>query len=233
MAAVIKILLMGWAAARRGVKAVGVLLAVYAAYLVIGLWPTNRDYTPPAGGVVVYVTSSPVHTDIVVPLTHDAWDWREWFSDEDFTAEQIRATHIAIGWGDRGFYLDTPTWADLKVSTALRAMFLPSGSVMHVWRVNDPAGADGFVQVKLDREQYRRLCESMTHSLALDTNGRPQPLAGEAYSSYDAFYQAVGSYHCFNTCNSWAGRRLKQAGAPAPLFTPLPHQPGMYLPGND
>ena len=38
--------------------------------------------------------------------------------------------YVAIGWGDRGFYVDTPTWADLKLSTLCNALFVPSESVL-------------------------------------------------------------------------------------------------------
>lgn len=39
--------------------------------------------------------------------------------------------YIAFGWGDKGFYLDTPTWADLKFSTAFKAAFWMGQSAMH------------------------------------------------------------------------------------------------------
>ena len=42
------------------------------------------------------------------------------------------ARYVAFGWGDRGFYLETPTWDDLKYSTVLKALFWHSPAVMHV-----------------------------------------------------------------------------------------------------
>jgi hypothetical protein len=39
--------------------------------------------------------------------------------------------YLAFGWGDKGFYLNTPEWADLKVSTALNAAFGLSSSAIH------------------------------------------------------------------------------------------------------
>ena len=83
------------------------------------------------------------------------------------------ATHYAIGWGDRGFYLETPTWADLKASTALAAMFWPSGTVVHVTARREPAPSDQATRVVLTGEQYRVLCDAVAESFA--GGGAPQP----------------------------------------------------------
>ena len=35
------------------------------------------------------------------------------------------------------------------------------------------------------------------------------------------FYEAVGPYSAFYTCNSWTGRALREAGVKTGLWTPL------------
>jgi hypothetical protein len=55
-------------------------------------------------------------------------------------------------------------------------------------------------------------------------------IAGYAYGSTDAFFEADGSYHLLNTCNSWVGRGLRKAGIKVPWMSLLPHTPTLYFP---
>ncbi|TWT85339.1 hypothetical protein Pla123a_01460 [Posidoniimonas polymericola] len=209
----------------RGVLAVVGFVAFYALFLLVGLIQVNRGYAPPADGIEVFVQSDAVHTDLILPIQNGQWDWSELLPAADFPEEPAWATHYAIGWGDRGFYLDTPTWADLKASTAVVAMFWPSRTVMHVSACTAPGREQTSARVVLTPEQYRTLCESIADSFAGDHTEQ----IDFSYGRYDAFYQATGAYHCFYTCNSWAGAKLRAAGVATPLFTPLPGQVGMYL----
>jgi uncharacterized protein (TIGR02117 family) len=67
-------------------------------------------------------------------------------------------------------------------------------------------------------------------SFRRDEDGRFQLIDGAAYGSNDAFYEAHGAYHAFNTCNCWVGRGLKAAGVRTGWFTPLPKTVSLYLP---
>ena len=49
---------------------------------------------------------------------------------------------ISIGWGDKGFYLDTPTWAELKLSTALIAGFGLGNAALHITYYDEIAEDD-------------------------------------------------------------------------------------------
>jgi hypothetical protein len=58
-------------------------------------------------------------------------------------------------------------------------------------------------------------------------------IPGIAYSNDDAFFLAHGTYHLLNTCNSWVGRGLRQAGVKVGQFTPLPKTVFFHLPEPD
>jgi len=47
------------------------------------------------------------------------------------------------------------------------------------------------------------------------------PLAGLGYRDDDLFYQANGSYSFIQTCNTWLGTGLRQAGIKISYWTPL------------
>lgn len=214
---------------RRGARGVLLLVLGYGVFLLVGLFPINWDFTPAPDGVKIYVLSSLVHADIVVPIDHELCDWRTLFPREDFKADTSWATHVAIGWGDRGFYLETPRWEDLRPSTTLNAMFLPSYSVVHASCLTSPEQKPSAVAISVSRIQYAQLCRSLQESLAGNAQGVPIPIAGASYGNYDAFYEARGWYHCFSTCNSWVGRQLASAEVTTPLWTPLPGEPCLYL----
>jgi hypothetical protein len=46
------------------------------------------------------------------------------------------------------------------------------------------------------------------------------------YGKTDAFYEAIGSYSLFHTCNSWTNNALKISGQKACLWTPA--QSGIF-----
>ena len=75
------------------------------------------------GDVYIYVQSNGIHTDLCLPVKTNLMDWNEFIAPEPY-GHSGQYDFISIGWGDKGFFLDTPTWAELKVSTALNAAFL-------------------------------------------------------------------------------------------------------------
>lgn len=104
-----------------------VLLVLFAlAGLYIGvagalmLWPVHAEQRAsrfaqqPA--IEAFVLTNGAHTDLVFPIRSAAIDWSDVFPQTDAIAVPSDAEFIAIGWGDREFYLHTPTWADLTVS---------------------------------------------------------------------------------------------------------------------
>lgn len=108
-----------------------ILLAIYGLIALLGYIPVNNDFEPAAEGVEIFVTSSSVHADIIVPIEVGDVNWRKRLPADSFSGDTSRATHAVLGWGDKGFYIETPTWGDLKVSTAANALLWPSGCCLH------------------------------------------------------------------------------------------------------
>lgn len=73
--------------------------------------------------IPIYILSNGVHTDIVVPIKNEIKDWRNEIQFNQTQSKDSLMNFIAFGWGDKGFYLDTPEWSDLKASTACKAAF--------------------------------------------------------------------------------------------------------------
>ena len=199
---------------------VGLLLLYLALAVVLGLITTNSDWKQAESGRRVYVITNGVHTSFILPRGAGDDNWLRFVPFEK--ASNANCPYIEFGWGDRGFYLETPQWSDLKVSTALEAVFLPSSTVMHVdyWEWEPPV-KDHIRRLVLDDEEYGRLVDFIKESFALDSSEKVQRIPDAGYHDRDAFFQAKGSYSLFYTCNDWTNAGLKEAGVKTAIWSPF------------
>jgi uncharacterized protein (TIGR02117 family) len=197
------------------------LVGYFGAAWTLGSIPVNRGFVPAPDGIEVTVWSNGVHTDLVVPVTHEVMDWRPWFPASDFGQAPAQPSHVAFGWGDRGFFLNVPEWKDLTFKVAFNALVLDGEAAMHVTLLDGPPRGPRTRRVRITEEQYRTLAAHLKNSFALDTAGRPQHIAAPGYFEQDAFYEATGSYGPIATCNAWTGSALRKAGIRTGVWTPF------------
>ena len=209
------------------------LILLYPVINLIGLIPVNNGFQSSPEGVEVFVISNAVHADLVMPIRHETIDWRERFPAECFVGNTDVATHVAIGWGDKGFFLETPTWADLKFSTAAHALLWPSESCMHVVLTGKQYMGEDARSIVMSTDEYQRLVDFIQESFRVDDSGANIQIEGYSYAKNDAFFEAFGSYSCVNTCNTWVGRAMQSAGIRTPWLTHLPKTVFLYLPQDE
>jgi uncharacterized protein (TIGR02117 family) len=172
--------------------------------------------------IAIYIITNGVHTDIVMPIYHPSKDWNKIVHFTDTKGKDSSAAYIAMGWGDKGFYLHTPTWADLTFSVAFKAMFGLSSSAIHVTFHKDIHENQYCKKIYLNSHQYSQLIAYITKSLELDSSKQAILIKTDAvYGDHDAFYEANGQYSLFHTCNTWANNGLKSCGQKAALWTPF------------
>lgn len=196
------------------------LVMVYLlAVVLLPLIPVNKEKQQPTDQITAYILTNGVHTDIVVPVKSEAIDWSSFIPFSD-TKSKKEYDYIAFGWGDKGFYLDTPEWKDLKFSTAFNAAFWLGDSAMHVTFYDKITVGEDCKKVFLSLEEYQNLIVYIKNSFDLDQNSKVELVKTDAvYGERDAFYEAKGSYSLFFTCNTWAASALKAANKKAPLWT--------------
>lgn len=159
----------------------------------------------------IFIKSNGVHTDIVLPIKSDIINWSELFPFENTLSKSTNFSYVGIGWGDKGFYLDTPTWSELKVSTALIAGTGLGNAALHITYYKDILEDDLTYSMKIDENQYKSIILSVKKSLQW-LNEKPIYINTTAqYGQNDAFYEAIGSYSIFHTCNTWTNNVLKNA----------------------
>jgi len=212
-------------AARWGIVGLFLLFAVYgAAGMVGGAIPSNAGWRAPESGVRIYVESNGIHTGLVLPVTAEGVDWRDLLKPEDLRDPRYAGySHVLIGWGERTFYLETPTWADVRLKTVAAAAIGSDRTVMHVDHVPEPridAGDGDIRAITLRPEEYRRLAEFVHKSFK--NEGGERPVHHYGYDVYDSFYDARGHYSAITTCNAWTGDALRHAGVRVGAWTPFP-----------
>lgn len=192
-------------------------------YLVIGfgLSKITVHHEPDAPEeMAIYILTNGVHTDIVMPVKTEYIDWSEKIAYRHTKTANNSHSYIAMGWGDKGFYLKTPTWGDLKFSVAFKAATGLSTTAMHTTYYRTMTQSESCKRIMISRAQYQKLVRHISNSFQQGPNGQFIPIDTNAnYGDTDAFYEARGSYSMLTTCNTWANNSLKAIGAKACLWT--------------
>uniref|UniRef100_UPI0039A66A92 DUF2459 domain-containing protein n=1 Tax=Ornithobacterium rhinotracheale TaxID=28251 RepID=UPI0039A66A92 len=130
--------------------------------------------------------------------------------------------YVAIGWGDKGFYMEIPIWSDLTLSVAARAAFGIGGTAMHTTYYKNivPDGKET-IEVKISQAEYKKLVDKIVNSFQLQNGKSIQIKTDATYDIDDAFYEAKGKYSIFYTCNTWVNQVLKEVGLPSCLWAVL------------
>ena len=170
--------------------------------------------------MTIYVLTNGVHTDIVMPVKTPQIDWSKEIKYNNTVSADSTFTWIAVGWGDKTFYMETPEWSDLKASVALKAASGLSASAIHATFYRELEESEDCIRLEISEEQYARLIDYVSDSFDKDEDGHFIHIPNNAnYGNSDTFYEAKGSLSIFNTCNTWTNSALKSAGQKACLWT--------------
>jgi len=190
--------------------------------LLLGIIPVNKDFEHTPGGIEIFVGTNGVHTDILMPVYNELHDWSAVVPFRHFPPEVTTYDYVSMGWGDKGFYINTPTWAHLTVGTALNALFLASEAAMHVTYLPfAPRESEHYVRLLVSESQYEQLINYIVPYFEIGDDGEVILIPEAHYSFNDNFYEAHDKYHLFNTSNNWTNRILKRTGIRAAVWSPL------------
>ena len=190
--------------------------------------PRNGEWRETDEGIEILVGSNGVHTELVMPTVTAEKDWRPDFPAADLPLARPDATHVAVSWGEREVFLNTPTWWDLSPMTVLRIVGVGGEGLLHVSHYVRPAPSDDFRPLRLTPDEYRRLVAAVERSLPQDER--------ESYPGYgpqDVFYEAPGEYTATNTCNQWTSDMLAAAGVRTGWWTPFAGGVMKWVPSPD
>ncbi|HTE00230.1 MAG TPA: TIGR02117 family protein [Mucilaginibacter sp.] len=189
------------------------------AALLLPLFTVNAKPTI-GNDVAIYIETNGDHTDIVVPVKNQMKDWHTEISYQNTISRDTTCNYVAIGWGDKGFYLNTPTWSQLKFSVAFKAAFGLSTSAIHATFCHNLSESADCKKIMISNAQYDKLVTYIDSTFKRDIQGNVVNIKTNAnYDKEDAFYDAKGKYNLFYTCNTWANGALKACGQKACLWT--------------
>ncbi len=153
----------------------------------------------------VYVVSHGWHAGLIVPgreVNHAV---------PDLAARFGEVAWYEVGWGDKGFYQSQ----EITTGLTLQAMLWSEGAVMHVVAI--PASPlkyfprEEMIGTCLTDDEFESLTQFIANSFERDGAGGAISLRPGIYGN-SQFYDGVGRYALFNTCNKWTAKALRSAG---------------------
>ncbi len=184
--------------------------------------PVNEKFKPPLTGIELHLSTNGMHTDFILPAKNEVFDWTSIIEDTNFELGITKNTYLGIGWGDKAVHLDIGTWSELTIKMGLATLFLPTPTILHITAYNQlPFATMNVKKTLISETQYLQLCQYIIGYFKVGTRQKAQLIEDVGYTPNDIFYQAVGKYHAFATCNTWVNKGLKKSGVRAPLWSPL------------
>ncbi|ANK86932.1 urease-associated protein [Rhizobium sp. N1314] len=181
--------------------------------------PVKASSAAPAHRVLLL--SGPIHTDIAIPLDAETRAAFSFLDDPDFPLDHPNAEWLVVGWGGRAFYLETPTWAELKPLPVLRALTIDR-SVLHVDLAGHIAEPQPDVTAfDIGGDELARLRQFIADSFVRNA-GEIAPIPDAGYGEIDRFFEAKGYFNTLFGCNTWTAAALRSAGLRTGLWNPLP-----------
>ena len=191
-----------------------ILVFVYLGLgIALSIFPTSPKKISCEEQEQIYLLSNGVHVDLVLPKS----------ILDNATLRQLkipgRADYVSFGWGDKGFYLNTPTWSELQFGVTAKAIFIPSETVIHVDHYTQKSGK--WQSVELCESQYGVLVDYILNSFDKDEEGKFLLLDYPGYNETDKFYAGLGKYYFMKTCNNWTNKGMKQSKVKTALWSPF------------
>lgn len=189
------------------------------------LWPAAMAGQ---GSRHILVLRNPIHTDIAIPIDDHVRERFRFLADAGVPTDNAQVRYLVFGWGGRAFYLQTPTWSQLKAVPVIKALTLDA-AVMHV----DVAAAiaephPDIAGFDISEADFAALLDYIEASFQRGVNG-PVAIENAGYSSFDRFYEANGRFNALVGCNTWTAAALRAAGLRTGWWNPLPVSLGLSM----
>lgn len=172
----------------------------------------------------VFLMKSGIHVDFLLPISNEFKDWQEEFPISNTRSKDSTYKKIAIGWGSKDFYMNTPTWDDLTLKIFLISNFGLGSSAIQVKYYTDTLPKDSKItSLKLSNNQYKKLVKYIETSLKRRKTNNSSfilPKNPKVLTENNSFYDAKQTYSLLLTCNTWINNGLKASGQKACLWTP-------------
>ena len=182
--------------------------------------PANSQWQQPSEGIDIFVETNGVHVSLIVPMSAAGEDLSDLIRPDQLANTDLYGTHAMIGWGHGRVYRNAQTWSDVKSGDIASGIVGSDFTTLHVYHLIDPMPLTYRKTFKVTQKQYHHIIRQIRASFLLNAQG--ESIAHSAYASDNLFYDSKGHYSAINTCNSWTGSILRNAGVKMGIWTPLP-----------
>jgi uncharacterized protein (TIGR02117 family) len=186
--------------------------------------------------VEILVISNPIHTDIALPATPELLAKFSFLAKSGMPLDNPNVRWLMIGWGGRAFYLETPTWSELKFTPVIKSLTADTAA-LHIeplGTISEPNPA--VTRLKITQAGFDAVTKEVLATFARDADGnteliaghsygeydKPELIVGKSYGQYDRFYEAKGTFNALVGCNTWAAKMLRYAGLQTGWWNPFP-----------
>lgn len=208
-------------------RIITLLLAIIAllsiAIFIGGTVPANGNWQEAEQtslqAVDIFVETNGIHVSIILPTSNDNGILSDKLQAHHMENPAYHSQFAMIGWGHKGVYQNAQDWNDLTVSDAASAAFGTGDSLLHIYYRQNPKPNSYRKKIRITQKQYEHILNNIASYFQYDSNGKLRVYKG--YGDDNIFYEAKGRYSMLNTCNTWAGRILREAGIKIGYWTPL------------
>ncbi|HHH51156.1 MAG TPA: DUF2459 domain-containing protein [Campylobacterales bacterium] len=173
----------------------------------------------------IYLYYDDMHTDIIINIKDTNYNWQKLLPK---LLKNRTKGYISFGWGDQETYLHTPFWSDLKLTTALKALFTNTPSLMHLNYYNNIDGSSEIKKIEVTNKQYQSIEDKILNSF-----GKKPIFIHKGYWENDLFYYSPYKYNLINTCNTWTGDILRESNITMSYWTPMSYCVVNFFPSTE
>ncbi len=193
-------------------------IVIYIVFsFILLLFPSEKLCTKETKTIYIYHDTA--HTEIMIPVHYFNNTDLKYFST---LLNNQNYGYLAFSYGDKEFMMKVPTWSDVKLGITLKSLFTNTPGLLRVGHYGGINKEDS-VKINLSKLCLEKLQKSILNSFSKKNNKFQRYI--DHYKHPKIFYfQAKKSYNLFNTCNTWTGDRLRDAGLKASYLTPFSQQ---------
>ena len=189
-----------------------IILYVSIAHL-LSLFPKQNPLPYSNKTETIYILYNKMHSDIIIDIRDSKYDWQKLLPR---LLKSENKGFLSFGWGDKETYLNTPTWSDLKLSTALKALFINTPSLIHVSHFNRIDRFKYLKAIKVSSTQKNKIEKKI-----LESFGKKIIVEKKIKGYREIFYYSPYKYNLIHTCNSWTGDILRESNITMSYWTPF------------
>lgn len=182
------------------------------------LIPAPVAVQPGAATVEIGLIATPIHYDLLLPLTPDLRARFGFAAQAGVAVEAPEAGWLLVGWGAREFYTAGGGYGDLPLRAVAKGI-AGDASVLRLeaWGRFALRDAPEVTRLRLTPAGYAALLARISAEL-----GAPELVKAPGLTQADAFFAGRSGFSALRTCNVWMGEALRAAGVPLGRWTPTP-----------